>query len=64
MSASPFSSFRKGFAILGVEPEHLVTLEFDHRSRTVIVRSGGPDLFETMQEASALDEGQDAEQAE
>jgi hypothetical protein len=46
------TSFRKAFSALGVEPDDFVALEFDHRAKTVLARAGGPDLFESMLEAS------------
>jgi hypothetical protein len=48
-------SFRKAFAVLGVDPDDFVTLEFDKKSRHVLVRAGGPGLFEVMQEPECLD---------
>jgi hypothetical protein len=48
-------SFRKAFAVLGVEPNDFVTLEFDKKSRHVLLRAGGPGLFEAMQEPEGLD---------
>lgn len=50
------TSFRKAFSVLGVEPDDLVVLEFDHKSKIVLARAGGPDLFESIQEASGLEE--------
>jgi hypothetical protein len=38
-----------------VEPDDFVALEFDHRSKIVVARAGGPDLFESMQETSPSD---------
>jgi hypothetical protein len=49
------TSFRKAFSVLGVEPDDFVALEFDHRSKIVVARAGGPDLFESMQETSPSD---------
>jgi hypothetical protein len=45
------TSFRKAFSVLGVEPDDFVALEFEHRAKIVLARAGGPDLFESMQEA-------------
>jgi hypothetical protein len=44
-------TFRKQLKVLGAEPGDLMVLEFDIRARTVLVRVGGPGLFETVQEA-------------
>jgi hypothetical protein len=38
-----------------VDPDDFVALEFDRKSRSVLARAGGPDLFESMQELSVLD---------
>lgn len=46
-------TFRKQLKVLGAEPGDLMVLEFDIRARTVLVRVGGPGLFETVQEAEA-----------
>jgi hypothetical protein len=54
-------SFRRAFAILGAEPGDLTTFEFDLRSRQVLVRVGGPGLFEAIQD---LDEVSAAESAD
>ena len=43
-------SFRKPFAVLGAEPTDLTAFEFDLKSRQVLVRVGGPALFEAMQD--------------
>ncbi len=43
-------TFRKVFALLGAEPEDFAVFEFDLRARTVLVRVGGPGLFEAMQD--------------
>jgi len=48
-------SFRKAFAVLGAEPDDLMALEFDKKARRVMVRIGGPGLFEAMQDRDALD---------
>jgi hypothetical protein len=48
-------SFRKAFLVLGVEPDELVALEFDRKSKNVLVRAGGPGLFETIQSVEPLD---------
>lgn len=47
-------SFRKPFAILGAEPTDLAAFEFDLKSRQVLVRVGGPGLFEAIQEADSV----------
>jgi Sigma-70, region 4 len=44
-------TFRKPFNVLGAEPSDLMVLEFDIKARTVLVRVGGPGLFEAVQEA-------------
>jgi hypothetical protein len=44
-------SFRKAFAVLGAEPGDLATFEFDLKTRKVLVRIGGPDLFDAIQYA-------------
>lgn len=59
-------SFRKQFALLGAEPADLAAFEFDLKARTVLVRVGGPGLFEAMQDpesASADDDGLDDAEA-
>ena len=43
-------SFRKPFSVLGAEPTDLATFEFDLKSRQVLVRVGGPGLFEAIQD--------------
>lgn len=45
-------SFRKSFAILGAEPTDLTAFEFDLKSRKVLVKVGGPGLFESIQQDS------------
>jgi hypothetical protein len=47
-------SFRKAFAVLGAEPGDLGTFEFDLRSRKVLVRVGGPGLFEAIQDPDSV----------
>jgi hypothetical protein len=47
-------SFRKAFAVLGAEPDDLMALEFDKKTRRVMVRIGGPSLFEAMQDPASL----------
>ena len=47
-------SFRKAFAVLGAEPDDLLALEFDKKTRRVMVRTGGPDLFEAIQDPESL----------
>lgn len=46
-------SFRKPFAILGAEPTDLAAFEFSLKSRQVLVRVGGPGLFEAIQDADS-----------
>ena len=56
-------SFRKAFAVLGAEPDDLMALEFNKKTRRVIVRIGGPGLFEAIQEPENMntdDAGEDA----
>ncbi len=43
-------SFRKPFAVLGAEPTDLTVFEFDLKSRQVLVKVGGPGLFEAIQD--------------
>lgn len=45
-------SFRNSFAILGAEPADLTALEFDLKSRKVLVKVGGPSLFESIQDSN------------
>jgi hypothetical protein len=55
-------SFRKAFAVLGAEPDDLMALEFDKKTRRVMVRIGGPGFFEAMQDPASLsaeDAGED-----
>ena len=54
-------TFRKQLKILGAEPNDLMVLEFDIKERAVLVRVGGPGLFETVQEADVeiLEEADD-----
>jgi hypothetical protein len=47
-------SFRRAFAVLGAEPGDLATFEFDLKTRTVLVRVGGPGLFEAIREPEGL----------
>jgi hypothetical protein len=47
-------SFRKAFAVLGAEPDDLMALEFDKKTRRVMVRIGGPGFFEAMQDPASL----------
>jgi len=47
-------SFRKAFAVLGAEPDDLMALEFGKKTRRVMVRIGGPGLFEAMQDPESL----------
>jgi DNA-directed RNA polymerase alpha subunit len=49
-------TFRKPFNVLGAESNDLMVLEFDIKARTVLVRVGGPGLFEAVQEAEADEE--------
>lgn len=56
-------SFRKAFAVLGAEPDDLMALEFNKKTRRVMVRIGGPGLFEAIQEPENMntdDAGEDA----
>jgi DNA-directed RNA polymerase alpha subunit len=46
-------TFRKAFNVLGAEPSDLMVLEFDIKARIVLVRVGGPGLFEAVQEPEA-----------
>jgi hypothetical protein len=46
-------TFRKPFNVLGAEPSDLMVLEFDIKARTVLMRVGGPGLFEAVQESEA-----------
>jgi hypothetical protein len=52
-------SFRKQFNLLGAEPGDLAIFEFDLKARTVLVRVGGPGLFEAIQdpESASIDDG-------
>jgi hypothetical protein len=52
-------SLRKPFAVLGAEPSDLAAFEFDLKSRQVLVRVGGPGLFEAIQdpESAIAEEG-------
>ena len=43
-------SFRKAFALLGAEPGDLGAFEFDLKNKNVLVKVGGPGLFEAIQE--------------
>jgi hypothetical protein len=43
-------SFRKPFAVLGAEPTDMAAFEFNLKSRQVLVKVGGPDLFEAIQD--------------
>jgi hypothetical protein len=50
-------SFRKPFAVLGAEPSDLAAFQFDLKSRQVLVKVGGPGLFEAIQDPdSAISE--------
>jgi hypothetical protein len=53
-------SFRKAFAVLGAEPGDLTTFEFELRSRRVLVRVGGPDLFEVIQDPEGVSAAESA----
>jgi hypothetical protein len=56
-------SFARPFTVLGAEPTDLAILEFDLKSRNVMVRVGGPDLLEAIQDPESdtvQDEGEDA----
>lgn len=52
-------SFRKAFSILGAEPDDFAAFEFDMKSRKVIVRVGGPGLFESIQEFKDYESDED-----
>ena len=54
-------SFNKQFRALGAEPNDFAVFEFDLKKRQVIVKVGGPDLLEAIQDpdGSALDEAID-----
>ncbi len=43
-------SFSKPFALLGAEPTDFAALVFDLKSRQVLIKIGGPDLLEAMQD--------------
>jgi len=45
--------FRKVFGLLGAEAGDLCVFVFDLKARTVLVRIGGPDLFESVQDDAA-----------
>jgi RNA polymerase alpha subunit/sigma-70-like protein len=47
-------SFRKSFAVLGAEPGDIAMFEFDLKKRSVLVRVGGPGLFEAIQDPEGL----------
>jgi hypothetical protein len=59
-------SFKKAFAMAGIEPDDFVALEFDKKAREVHLRMGGPDLFEAIQATEGLDTeiGNDADRYE
>jgi hypothetical protein len=44
-------SFRKQFVVLGAEPGDMAAFEFDLKSRKVLVKVGGPDLLEALQDS-------------
>ena len=54
-------SFNKQFRALGAEPNDFAVFEFDLKKRQVIVKVGGPDLLEAIQDpdGSTLDEAID-----
>jgi hypothetical protein len=54
-------TFRKAFVVLGVEPGECVGLVFDTTDRHVLVKAGGPELFESIESpvASGSGEGDD-----
>jgi Bacterial RNA polymerase, alpha chain C terminal domain/Sigma-70, region 4 len=54
-------SFRKPFAVLGAEAGDLATFEFDLRRRSVLVRVGGPGLFDAIQDPEGLAAAEDVE---
>jgi len=43
-------SFSRAFGVLGAEPSDLAVLEFDLKSRQLMVTVGGPDLFDAIQD--------------
>jgi hypothetical protein len=47
-------SFRKALAVLGAEPGDLAAFEFDLKMRNVLVRVGGPDLFDYIQDPDGV----------
>jgi Bacterial RNA polymerase, alpha chain C terminal domain/Sigma-70, region 4 len=55
-------SFRNAFAVLGAERGDLVTFEFDLKSRKVLVRVGGPGLFEAIQDHEGVGAADSAEE--
>jgi hypothetical protein len=54
-------TFRKQFALLGAEPSDLATFEFDLKARTVLVKVGGPGLFEAIQDPQSAAAGLEPE---
>lgn len=54
------SSFRKVFEALGAEPGDCATYEFDLRRKSVMVRIGGLDLMDAMQDSAAGERDIDA----
>lgn len=54
-------TFRKVFAVLGPEPGDLAVFEFNLKARTVLVRVGGPGLFEAMQDPESASAESDGE---
>jgi hypothetical protein len=55
-------SFRRAFAVLGAEPGDLSTFEFDLKSRKVLVRVGGPGLFEAIQDPDGVSAAESADE--
>jgi hypothetical protein len=56
-------SFRKQLALLGAEPGDLAVFEFNLKARTVLVRVGGPDLFEAIQDPESSSVELESEEA-
>jgi Bacterial RNA polymerase, alpha chain C terminal domain len=57
-------SFKRAFGTAGIEPEDFIALEFDRKAREVRVKTGGPDLFEAMQQEENSSAGDDLEGGE
>ena len=54
-------SFRKAFAILRAEPGDLASFECDLKDKNVLVRIGGPDLFDAMENTHVNQEEPDTD---